>query len=292
MPECAERKLVRPVLWVIALLLAGSSHAEPRLIGSYVWEVDHPRFGGFSGVVVTDAGREFIAVSDRGAFATGTITRKEGIITNIALGVLYPFYRGNRAPLPPDESDSEGLAIAEDGTLFVSFEWTHGVRSFAGIDQPASALITTPAFDDMQTNSSLEALAIGPDGALYTLPERSGLATKPFPVFRYKDGVWDQPFEIARRGPYLMSGADIGPDGMLYVLERDFFGIGFRSRVRRFGLDGTGEELILETGVLTHDNLEGISVWEDDAGLVMTLISDDNFRAFQRTEFVEYRLTD
>jgi hypothetical protein len=68
--------------------------------------------------------------------------------------------------------------------------------------------------------------------------------------------------------------------------------VGFRNRVRRFALDGTGEEVVLETRVLTYDNLEGISVWQDVQGLRMTLISDDNFRSFQRTEIVEYRLTD
>ena len=162
-----------------------------------------------------------------------------------------------------------------------------GVFNMAG-----TVLATTQAFSDLQHNSSLEALAIGADGALYTLPERSGLATRPFPVYRLQDSVWDIPFHIPRRGAFLISGADIGPDGLFYVLERDFVGVGFRSRVRRFALDGTDEELILQTGVRTHDNLEGISVWQGASGLRMTLISDDNFRGFQQTQIVEYRLTD
>lgn len=283
---------MRQFLWVITLLWALPGYAEPKLISSYVWTVDNPRFGGFSGLEMSSNGSSFIAVSDRGTFVDGTITREAGMITAITLGGFYPLYRGNRAPLRRAENDSEGLAIAEDGTIYLSFEWTHGLRRFAGIDQPASDLMTTPAFDAMQANSSLEALAIGPDGALYTMPERSGLATRPFPVFRFKDGRWDQPFSIPRHGPYLIVGADVGPDGLLYILERDFAGIGFRNRVRRFALDGSGEELIIETGLRTHDNLEGISIWEDETGLVMTMISDDNFKTFQQTEIVEYRLTD
>ena len=40
-----------------------------------------------------------------------------------------------------------------------------------------------------------------------------------------------------------------------------------------------------------YDNLEGIAVWRDDAGgLHLTMISDDNFIFFQRTEIVEYDL--
>ncbi len=266
--------------------------AEAILIGSYEWRVEHPRFGGFSGVEVTADGAGFIALSDRGSFANGTFERENGRIVGIELDAIRPLFIGNRVPLRGKQSDSEGLAIGDDGVIHVSFESIHGLRVFAGVDQPASDLITSPAFDNLQLNSSLEALAIGPDGALYTMPERSGLATRPFPVYRLKDGMWDQPFALPRSGAFLISGADIGPDGLLYVLERDFVGIGFRSRIRRFDLQGQNEELVLETRVRTHDNLEGISVWRDDQGLRMTLISDDNFRSFQRTEFAEYRLTD
>ena len=91
-------------------------------------------------------------------------------------------------------------------------------------------------------------------------------------------------------------GADVGPDGRLYLLERNFRGLlGFRSRVRRFGLgpDGiTSTEELLSTGTLQYDNLEGISVWDDGLGIRLTMISDDNFLPVQRTELVEYRVTD
>lgn len=276
----------------MALIGSLPACADATLTGSYEWRNDDPLFGGFSAIEVAADGSNFIALSDRGAFVSGTITRDAGRISDVQLEALHPLIQTGGEPLPRKERDSEGLAVGDDGVVYVSFEWVHGIRRFAGIDQPASDLMTSPAFADMQTNSSLEALAIGPDGALYTMPERSGLATRPFPVFRLKDGIWDQPFTIPRRGPYLISGADIGPDGLLYILERDFAGIGFRNRVRRFALDGSGEALVIETGLRTHDNLEGISVWQDADGLRMTLISDDNFRAFQRTEIVEYRLTD
>lgn len=283
---------MRIFLCLIALLRALPVYADATFIGSYDWSVSDPRFGGFSAIELTPDGTGFIAVSDRGHFAQGRFDRVQGIITDVQLTGLHQLFHGNRVPLLRGDGDSEGLAIGPDGTLWVSFEWNHGIRRFDGIDRPASPLITTPAFENLQTNSSLEALAIGPDGAVYTMPERSGLATRPFPVFRFKDAIWDQPFDIPRYGPYLITGADIGPDGLLYILERDFAGIGFRNRIRRFALDGSGEEIILETGLRTHDNLEGISVWQDAHGLRMTLISDDNFRAFQRTEIVEYRLTD
>lgn len=279
-------------LCLLALLRAVPAYAEVTYLGSYDWRVSDRLFGGFSAIEVTADGMDFVALTDRGSIARGTFTRDGDAITGIELSVLRRLLGPTRAPLADDFSDSEGLAIGPDGTLYISFEGKDGVRSFADVDQPGSELMAARDFNAFQPNSGLEALAIGPDGALYTIPERSGLATRPFPVFRLKDGVWDQPFDIPRTGPFLPVGADVGPDGKLYVLERDFAGIGFRSRIRRFDLEGRNEETILETGLRTHDNLEGISVWQDAQGLRITLISDDNFRMFQKTEIVEYRLTE
>jgi len=90
-------------------------------------------------------------------------------------------------------------------------------------------------------------------------------------------------------------GADFGPDGLLYILERYNIGLlAFASRVRRFKVhdDRIGnEEFILETPIGAYDNLEGLSVWRDAGGHIrLTMISDDNFSQQQRTEIVEFRL--
>jgi hypothetical protein len=116
----------------------------------------------------------------------------------------------------------------------------------------------------------------------------------PFPVYRFKDG-WTQPFSIPRIGDYLPTAADFGPDGRLYILEREFHGLlGFQSRVRRFDIGAIDAgQMLLETAIGQHDNLEGLSVWRDgDGALRLTMISDDNFRFFQSTQIVEYSVPD
>ncbi|MFQ1700495.1 esterase-like activity of phytase family protein [Loktanella agnita] len=283
---------MRHLLCLIALLCGAPALADAVLIGAYTWKHDDPRFGGFSAITLSPNGTGFLALSDRGNLFGGVFQRQDGVITGVTSGAMVPLRGPDGAALGHPDNDSEGLAIAPDGTIYVSFEWDHGLRRFPGIDQPGTDLITAPAFATMQPNASLEALAIDADGTLYTLPERSGWMSTPFPVYRLRQGIWDQPFAIPRRGPFLIVGADIGPDDQLYLLERDFTGLGFRTRVRRFAMDGTGEETLLETRSRLHDNLEGISVWQDADGLRLTMISDDNFKFFQRTEIVEYRLTD
>ncbi|MEJ6404858.1 esterase-like activity of phytase family protein [Yoonia sp. 2307UL14-13] len=275
---------------LMALCWAMSACADTQLIGAYRWVADDPRFGGLSGVEISADGSDLIALSDRGTLITGRLMRDEGVVTGVTDMRIADLLDRGGADFPKNDGDSEGIAVGPDGRVFVSFESVHGLREVDEEGVATTPLLTSRSFAGFQKNSSFEALAVDADGALYTIPERSGRADRPFPVYRYQRGEWDQVFEIPRRGVFLIVGADIGPDGRLYVLERDFTGVGFRSRVRRFALDGTDEQELIRSGLGAHDNLEGIAVWEDDVGLRVTLVSDDNFNWFQRTEIVEYRI--
>ena len=293
------------VALIAAALLAtviGSGAQVPdnvTLVGSFRWRESDERFGGFSGLEISDDGSEFFAIGDGGIFAQGQLFRDADTdeITGVSAFSPYALKSPSGKVTTGVWDDAEGLAIAENGRAYISFEGYHRVWAY---DQAGGAAIEIPQHPDfkaMQNNSSLEVLAIDPAGTLFTLPERSGVLTRPFPVYRFKNGVWDQPFGIPRRSPFLAVGGDFGPDGKFYLLERHLNGLfGFQSRVRRFTLTENGikdEETLLETRSGRHDNLEGISVWRDEGGDIrITMISDDNFKAFQRTEFVEYRISE
>ena len=280
---------MRQTLFILALLAGcGPLSAELNGFSRFTWTNADDRFGGLSGLDMSDDGTSFTAIGDRGVFLTGQIIRDaNGDISGITSTEVKPLL----PPLGSKTPDSEGIAIGASGDIYVSVEAKHRVLAFDSLDARPRALPRHPDFAGMQANSSLEALAIDADGTLYTIPERSGRATRPFPVYRLKDGDWDVPFSIPRRGNFLISGADIGPDGRFYILERHFTGRGFQSRVRRFDMSGGSEVTLLETPNGNHDNLEGISVWTSPTGLRMTLVSDDNFRFFQRTELVEYAIS-
>lgn len=293
------------MIQLVALLLmlfavAGAAAPEaPRLErdARVVWSESPKRFGGFSAIEVSDDGKTFLAISDRGRWARGEFERKDGRLTGARMTGFGALHGIDGHVLRGREVDAEGVAVAPDGSIYVSFEMQHRIRRFTDIDGPAEGVPPHPDFRHLQPNSALEALAIDAEGTIYTIPERSGQMTRPFPVYRNRGGVWDKELSIPREGRFLVTGADFGPDGRLYVLERDFSWMGgFSTRVRRFDLgpEGLGNEAtLLETRFASPDNFEGISVWRDAQGRIrVTLIADDNFFALQSTAIAEYLLVE
>lgn len=298
----------------LSLGLQGS--AEPPLpegfMGAFRWKMEEADFGGISSLELSSDGQSLLALTDRGYFLTGRIRRNDaGHITGVEAHPPQALKSQDERPLRKGRNDSEGLALSADGVAHVSFEGIARVLRYDRIDGVATNLPVPEAFRSLPRNAALEALAVAEDGTLYTMPEEltgsrrvrllTGQPGNPngpdFPIWRHRDGVWTQPFALPRRGSFLPVGADFGPDGRLYILERQFQGLaGFGSRVRSFviGPEGLTEEReVMQSPPGRHDNLEGIAVWRDGRGRIrLTLVSDDNFLPIQRTELVEYRLKD
>lgn len=291
--------MTRLLVLILALAAAGAAAAGPTLVfdAQVSWRDPDPRFGGFSGIEVMDDGAALVAISDRGSWARAEMIREDGRLTGLRTTGIGPLLGIDGGALAPPNADAEGLALAPDGSLYVSFEAFHRIRRYRDIAGPAEDVPAHPDFRRLQSNSGLEALAIDTAGAIHAVPERSGAWERPFPVYRLQGDAWDTDLALRRDGTFLVTGADFGPDGRLYLLERDFRWLGgFATRVRSFrpGPDGLADEqTLLETGFGALENMEGISVWRDPTGRTrVTLIADDNFFVLQRTVVAEYLLSE
>jgi hypothetical protein len=283
----------------VALAPAARAGAGAEYLGAFTVDEQVAYFGGFSGVRFAAGGHTFIALSDSAALVSGQVDRDgRGAITAIRFDGPPRRLRDERGnPLEFPFDDSEGLSVAPDGSLFVSFEIRQRIARYAPDGRITGHLPVPTHFVDYEPNAGLESVALAPDGSVYTMPEGEAGGTPAVPVYRFRRGAWERPFDLPEDRSWRPVDADFGPDGRLYVLERDYWGlIGFMSRLRRFSFDGsglTGTEVLFATPAGRHGNLEGLSIWRAaDGRLHATLISDDNFLPRVATEFVDYTISE
>ncbi|MFN6951104.1 MAG: esterase-like activity of phytase family protein [Albidovulum sp.] len=283
----------------LAAVLAAPPPASQKaeVVGTLTWESPDPRFGGISAIELAPDGLGFIVVSDSAAFFAGRFTRGgDGAVTGATVDppVLPVSLHGT--PLEDWMNDAEGVALAADGTLFVSYETHNRIVRYGDGGKAWRGESWPDVFRTFAVNKGIEALAIDPEGRVLAIPEvpPGGGDTPVYHVIGQEAAVR---FTLRRDRGWSSTGADFGPDGRLYLLERDFWPLlGFASRVRRITIDGdgvAGDEVIWQSDPGRRDNLEGIAAWADAKGNVrLTLVSDDNFLPVQKTELVDLRVTE
>lgn len=291
-------RLIRALIPVLALVALASvapadTAGHARYLSSFHWTFSKPWFGGWSGIELAEDGRQMTVISDRGRILGAEITRKGDQITAVTPRRMQRLKASDGKFLTSKIGDSEGLVVAPDGSVYVSFEGVSRLSRYSRPAAAARALRRHETFRDLPKNKSLEALAMDRVGRIYTIPEQLDHDGR-IRVFVLDNDTWTTPFRLPGRGGFLPVGADFGPDGRLYLLERAWSVFGFRTRVRVWDLEGkqpVNEQVLVQTRTGTHDNLEGLAVWRDKQGRTrLTMVSDDNFMWFQRTELVEYVL--
>lgn len=261
-------------------------------VGRLIWRREDPDFGGFSGLHLAGNGLDLLTVSDRGTLWEGQFRRDAaGQVISVDITGKHRLLDPEGRPLPRASADAESVTRGPDGVIYIAFEGgTHArVSAFDAAGGRERPLPRHPDFAHYPTNQSLEALAMDPQGRLHVFSEtpRAG----GFAVYRFDpDSQWRVAGQVPQRGAFVPVGADFGPDGAFYLLERQFQRPFFASRVSRIDR-GAWErpKTVLQTPMGSFDNLEGLAVTTGpDGRLRATMISDDNFNWFQRTEIVEF----
>ncbi|MBM7067115.1 esterase-like activity of phytase family protein [Actibacterium sp. 188UL27-1] len=264
-------------------------------VTALTWPVSWAGFGGWSGLEIADDGKTFWIVSDSGTITRGTLQRENGTLTGVkGRQAVWIDVKATEADPQKDARDAESLARLPTGLLCIGFERNHRLICRPGkLQGPHQTVDLTGLKDVLLYNGGIEALAFSPDGDLLAIPEGSVFRRGPAPLYQRTDGVWQVIAQLPRSGIWLPAGADVGPDGHLYLLEHGIIGYIFTSRVRRFDLDDPqNPDLVFQSRAGRFGNLEGLGVWRDTDGMIrLTMISDDNGEAFLDTQIVEVVLT-
>ena len=314
LPALAQETRQRPVE-VLASPILGFRVADNetrfgalRFVGGLKLESGDKEFGGFSGIRLLPDRARFVAVTDAGQWLAGTIDRDAaGLPRGLTATMMGPLVPGDASFIERKRNaDCEGIDI--DGDLAIlSYERNDRIETWTladGVPVAGSARVLA----DMKrmrlaTNKGIEAVVRFPTasphaGKLLAISEESLNRQRNIRAFML-DGQTTAELAFVKDGDFAITDADFLPNGDLLVLERAYsMRKGQAMRLRLVpaaelaeGSIATGSILLAADKTYWIDNMEGMDVSSDEDGRVhVTLISDDNFSALQRTLLLEFVL--
>jgi hypothetical protein len=301
---------------ITATPIASFDHADPsrrvfgmlEYRGGLVLTSDFREFGGLSTIRVAADGANFIAANDKAWWLRGRITYAGNRPSGITDAEMAPMLAADGRPITAVRRWYDTEAIAEDGgTLYVSLERVHRILRFDygrhGLLARGQPIDVPKAMRKLRSNKGVEAMVVVPrgqplGGTLVAITER-GYESKDNHLVFLIGGPRPGQFAIRRKDDFDVSDAALLPGGDLLLLERKFgWTTGLFVRIRRIALKGLKPGVVLDGPAVFEadlgqqiDNLEGLSVHRTNGGeLVLTLISDNNFSALQRTLLLQFTL--
>jgi hypothetical protein len=302
---------------IAAERLAGFDHADPsrqqfgalEFRGGLVLTSRFKEFGGLSAIRVQPDGENFIALTDKAWWLKGRIvydgTRPAGI-ADAQMAAM----RGPDGLTLASRRWYDTEAIAQDGrTLYVAIERVNRIVRFDygkdGLLARGQPIEAPAAVRSLPYNKGIEALVFVPHdlplgGALIAISER-GLDREGNILAFLIGGPRPGGFTVKRRADFDISDAALLPAGDILVLERKFsWTSGLFIRIRRIKLADVWPGALVDGAILLEadlgyaiDNMEGLSVHRGASGeTVLTLVSDDNFSALQRTLLLQFVLVE
>lgn len=272
------------------------------VLGAVEWRAARPDFGGFSGLELEEDGG-FVALTDKAHWARARmVTDPGGALTGIDGLQVGRLRASDGSPLDYPRSDTEALTREPDGAFLIGLEGTPPrIARFATLRAPEQTLPTLPGFEALPNNGSLESVLALPHGRIVAVAESTKDWAAGYPGWIVA-GEDVARFTLAKDGWFAPTDMALGPGGTwIYVLERRFTLIGgFAMRIRRFPLADLRPGARIEaallgeiTGAPLAENYEGLAAARGERGrTILYAISDDNFRALQRTLLVQFRVNE
>jgi hypothetical protein len=282
-----------------------SSNPKRKTVGALTflnaWELrsDNGDFGGISALVALKDGR-FVGVSDAGSLIGFGLTNDDQ--TDRPFIAALPGAMGKDVSYK--DKDSEGITYEPvSGHIWVSYEVRHAIRRLSPSLSRYDASRILEFSKDWYFNGGVEALARLKDGRFVIFVESSENADGTKKAFLFSGdptevGTQTTPFSYKVPEGYSPTDATVLPDGRLLVLNRRIsFPNGFTAKllildptdIRRDAVVG-GKVIATLASPLLVDNMEGVTITEENGQTIAWLISDNNFSAFQRTLLMKFVL--
>jgi hypothetical protein len=285
-----------------------------KFLGGLVLTSPSPFFGGWSGLLLDENAKSFLALSDASIWMTGELGYTGSHLSGITNAHLGPLLEKSGRPIArASDRDSESIALETEtfrnGSALIGFEGRHRIERFVlssdGLKAAGVALAIPPAAKRMDRNEGFEALTIMKGGPYKGWPiafsehlfDRAGNHTG---WLWTKDGP--RALHLKNVGEFDITDVSSLEDGTLFVLERSFNWLeGVKMRLVKIEPDDLvpgrtldGEELIQADLNDNIDNMEGMDVTRTESGdVLITMISDDNYNhVFQRTLLLQFLLGD
>ena len=278
--------------------------------GGLVLTSASPQFGGWSGLIMDDEAKSFLAISDTGVWLTARLAYDGNHPAAVEDGRLGPLLDRRGRPIGGSfDRDSESVALEsgtfQQGSVLVGFESRHRIERYglttSGLSADQGPVPLPPDSNKMRHNQGLEGLTVmkgGPyKGSLVAFSERLYDASRNHTGWLWT-GQGPETIHLKNVGDFDVTDLASLDDGTLFVLERRFRWLeGVKMRLRRISPEELGPGRTVEGETLIEadlndeiDNMEGLSVTRLKSGEVLvTLISDDNFNpVLQRTILLQF----
>ena len=286
-----------------------------EFLGGLVLSSEAREFGGWSGLVLDDAGRKMMAISDEGSWLTADLSYDGNKPRGLKNAVLGPIVGSGGRPLDRKRDlDAESITMLDGtptrGTVLIAFERNHRIGRFpvteSGLGPPLGYLKLPAEERRMRSNAGFESVGVirgGPaKGSIIAFAEDFQDAQRNHTGWIWPGGIGGEPQRVGlvNIGDYAITDVSSLADGSLIVLERKFrWTEGVHMRLRLVPAVSVKPGALLDGDVLLDasmaseiDNMEGLALHKGARGeTVLTLISDDNFNHFlQRTILLQFAL--
>ena len=191
-------------------------------------------YGGFSGLLINNAGTEALVVTDKSFFFVLELRRDDNdILTGYSVIKKGRILSSKGEHLNGRNTDSESIAMDGNNNYYISFESNHRIMMHAEVEGKGIFVPKHPMFRKLSVNKGIEALAIDNENRLIAIPEKPPLGMSDIPLFRLQYDKWEIIKYVKIEDNFLVTDAEILPMGLLLILERKFsWTQGFKTRFR------------------------------------------------------------